>query len=42
VTVDELVAESCAAQGVPEHIEDPEVLAQVAAIVRSGGDAAAA
>jgi hypothetical protein len=42
VTVEELVRESCEAQGVPEHVEEPDVLAKVAAIVRSGGDAAAA
>jgi hypothetical protein len=42
MTVEQLVAESCAAQGVPEHVEDPEILANVAAILRNGGDAAAA
>jgi hypothetical protein len=40
MTVDQLVRESCEAQGVPLHVEDPEVLARVAAVVRSGGDAA--
>jgi hypothetical protein len=40
VDVDELVAESTAYQGVPEHVEDPEVLARVAALIRSGGEAA--
>ena len=39
MTAEELVAESCAAQGVPEHVEDPEVLARVAALIRQGGDA---
>jgi hypothetical protein len=42
VTAEELealVAESCAAQGVPERIEDPEVLARVAAVIRNGGEA---
>jgi hypothetical protein len=28
-----LVRESCAIQGVPEHVEDPEVLARVASII---------
>jgi hypothetical protein len=39
VTVDELVAESCEYWGVPEQLEDPEVLAQVAAVLRQGGEA---
>jgi hypothetical protein len=39
VTTEELVRESCAAQGVPELVEDPEVLARVAAVMRKGGDA---
>jgi hypothetical protein len=39
VTIDELVAESCQAQDVPFHVEDPEILAQVAAVIRSGGEA---
>jgi hypothetical protein len=39
MTIDELVAESCEAQGVPEHVDDPEVLAVVAAIVKNGGEA---
>jgi len=39
MTIDELVAESCEYCGVPEHVEDPEVLAQVAAVIRQGGDA---
>jgi hypothetical protein len=42
VTVDELVAESTEYQGVPEHVEDPEVLARIAALIRAErGDAAA-
>jgi hypothetical protein len=42
MTVDELVRESCESQGVPEHVEDSEVLAYVAAILtRPGGEAAA-
>jgi hypothetical protein len=40
MTIEELVAESCEAQGVPEHVEDPEILAAVAAVLRNGGDAA--
>jgi hypothetical protein len=35
MTAEELVAESCAHQGVPIHVEDPEVLAQVAHLVRT-------
>jgi hypothetical protein len=42
MTVEELVRESCEAQGVPEHVEDPEVLAKVAVLMQQGGDAAAA
>jgi hypothetical protein len=39
VTVDELVAESTEYWGVPLHLDDPEILANVAAIMRNGGDA---
>jgi hypothetical protein len=39
MTIDELVAESCDYQDVPFHTEDPELLAEVAAVIRNGGDA---
>ena len=37
MTVEDLVRESCAAQGVPLTVEDPEVLARVASLLRTGG-----
>jgi hypothetical protein len=36
MTVDQLVRESCAAQDVPLHVDDPEVLARIAALMRPG------
>jgi hypothetical protein len=41
VDVEELLRESCEAQGVPEHVEDPEVLARVAALMSTCRAAAA-
>jgi hypothetical protein len=35
MTVEQLVRESCESQGVPEHVEDPEVLARLAALIRA-------
>jgi hypothetical protein len=35
VDIDELLAESCEYNGVPEYIEDPEVLARIAALIRA-------
>jgi hypothetical protein len=39
LTIEELVRESAEYWGVPEQMEDPELLAQVAAVMRNGGDA---
>jgi len=39
VTVEELVRESAEYYDVSEQIEDPEILAEVAAVIRNGGDA---
>jgi hypothetical protein len=39
MTVEELVRESAEYWGVPEYVDDPEVLARVAAVMRQGGDA---
>jgi len=35
--LDQLVAESTKASGVPLYVEDPEVLAHVASLLRQGG-----
>jgi hypothetical protein len=43
MNIDALVRESCESQGVPLHVEDVEVLARIAALIRAErGDADAA
>lgn len=39
MTAEELVRESCAAQGVPEYVEDARVLAMVASRIRASEEA---